>query len=178
MEAVGATASIVGIIDFGLKLGVTLQTYVEAVKEAEERLGEIAVQVSSTAAALKELHDLINSDTGANTTTSGSSTTTKTGIFNDGGLKSVQNLAIQCKKIYTTIVILVKGAESTADQNRNDTVPKDMTALSATGLSLGKRLRWPWLEPRIKRCETRLQCLKLDLLLHLQIAVLARFQIQ
>jgi hypothetical protein len=53
-EALGAAGSIVGIVALGLQLATTLQTYVEAVIEVGERLRDIALDINSTASALKQ----------------------------------------------------------------------------------------------------------------------------
>ena len=103
-EALGAASSIVGIIGFGLQLATTLQTYVEAVIEAEETLRDIAFDINSTASALKQLQEIIDADK-ADT---GMQNNPK--VFKDEGRKEIEVLAVQCGKLYTTIVVLVTKA--------------------------------------------------------------------
>ena len=168
-EDLGATSSAVGIVGFGLQLATTLQTYVEAVIEAEERLRDIAFEVNSTASALKQLQEIIDADKADGNLQKNPK------VFKDEGRKEIEVLAVQCGKVYTTIVILVTKAGTSGWQGKMPANSLDVRTLRASSLS--RNMKWPWLEPRIKRCQEQLRWLKMNLLFNLQLASLARFQI-
>ncbi|KAF5011713.1 hypothetical protein FDECE_2173 [Fusarium decemcellulare] len=170
-EALGAAGSIVGIVAFGLQLAVTLQTYVEAVAEANDRLREVAFDVNSTAAMLKQLQGLIEEDRDADTP-----------LFNVNGVRDVERLSKKCNKIYGGIVILLNKASEDGDKGQikmettADAIPD--ASIKAINLSFRRKMAWSWLEPRINRCQQELRQVKLDLLLQVQVITLAQFKIK
>ncbi|KAM0435806.1 hypothetical protein ACHAPT_002694 [Fusarium lateritium] len=170
-EAIGVAGSIVGIVAFGQKLAVTLQTYVEAVAESSDRLREIASEINFTAAVLAQLQDLIQKDHDANSP-----------IFHANGVRHLERLADKCKRIYTGIIILLNKAVGDGEKNNaksNVSAPSvDNLSSRIYALEFRRKLAWPWLEPRIKRCQQELRQIKHDLLLQMQLASLAQFQLQ
>lgn len=163
-DPLGAAGSIVGIAAFGLKFATTLQTYVEAVADAHQSLKDIASDVSATASALEQLHEIINASSDANGKP----------IANDSGLQQVVQLASQCKQVYTAIIgLIAKAAGLLKDANGDvslDTL--DLDSLKVT--SLTRRLKWPFKELRIKKHQQELRWLKISLLLHLRVMELAK----
>lgn len=169
-EALAAAASIAGIVGFGLQLATTLLTYVESVMEAEERLRDVAFDVNSTASALKQLQEIIDTDGVA------TNTDQTPRVFKDEGLKEIEVMAVECEKVYTSIVVFVSKAGTGGGKGKVSSTSVDVRALKA--FSLSRNLKWPWLEPRIKRCQDKLRWLKMNLLFNLQLASLARLQIR
>lgn len=169
-DPVGLVGSIVGIVAFGLKLGTTLQTYVELALEVEECLGEIIFDINATAGALGQLQDIIDIDKRA------AKEQNRPLIFKDAGLNEIQALALKCEKVYKTIIVLVHKASSEPKK------PLAQEAIDPQLLSkpfnIVRRLRWPWLEPRVARCHEQLRWLKVSLLLNLQIAHLAQLHME
>ncbi|KAI1876006.1 uncharacterized protein JN550_001502 [Neoarthrinium moseri] len=169
-EALGAAGSIVGIVSFGLQFATSLQTYLEAVAGAEESMQDIAFDINATASALKQLHDLIEADKAA--------TGNETRILNSKGVEEVLRLSAQCEKVYTlTMGLIAKAARPKFDgQSGGPAVTAKWEDFKAA--TLCRRLRWPWLEPRIKKCQDQLRWLKVTLLFQLQLAQVARMQLQ
>ncbi|RSL51309.1 hypothetical protein CEP51_015226 [Fusarium floridanum] len=170
-EAIGVAGSIVGIVAFGLQLGVTLQTHIEAAVEASDRLQEIAFEINSTAAVLSQLQAVMKKDCDATVP-----------VFNTDGLRDIKRLSDRCKRIYNVIIILLNEA---AEGSENKKLERKVSAdgiedlsLKLNKLGLRRKLAWPWLEPRIKRCQEELRQVKLDLFLHIQVVNLAQYQIQ
>ncbi|RSL53232.1 hypothetical protein CEP54_010486 [Fusarium duplospermum] len=168
-EAVGVAGSIVGIVAFGLQLGVTLQTHIEAAVEASDRLQEIAFEINSTAAVLSQLQAVMKKDCDATIP-----------VFNTDGLRDIKRLSDRCKRIYGVIIILLNEA---AEGSENKKLKREVSADGIDDLSLKlnklgfrRKLAWPWLEPRIKRCQQELRQVKLDLFLHIQVVNLAQYQ--
>jgi hypothetical protein len=183
-EAIGTASAIVGIVSFGLELASALQTFISAVQEAEERLTAIAQEIGATAAALQQLQTLIDRDKAEETE--------NRRVFKDAGLDEIVSLAGKCHKVYETIAeLLGKAAGTEAKNGANDdkddgtngisfesSTSNRMQNVTVRVISLGRRMRWPWLEPRITRCHEQLRWLKMSLLFDLQVHHLASFQIR
>ncbi|KAL1852467.1 hypothetical protein Daus18300_012148 [Diaporthe australafricana] len=185
MEAVGATASIVGIVSFGLGLAKSLQAFIDTIIEAEETITLIVADVNATASTLERLNDFIGKDK-----TSGQEQHRVT-VFNDKGIKEIEACALQYQKVYVQIIILIeKAIKQAVEDGPAETTPQasvagDMSAytvrlaaFSNNVSKLSRRMKWPWLEPRIKRCQEHLGLLKLSLMLSLQVFLIAESRIR
>lgn len=168
-EALGAAGSIAGIVSFGLQLATTLQTYIETMLEAEERLRDITFDINSTASALRQLQDIIDNDKMG---TKAGKLTPK--VFKDEGRREIEAIAQKCGKVYGTIVLLVNKA---GNLDPNSAAPPASEVLPLKVSSLTRMMKWPWVEPHIKRCQEQLRWLKMSLLFNLQLASLARLQL-
>lgn len=164
--------SVLGIVSFGLQLATTLQTYIEATREFKDRFFEIVVEINSTAATLRQLQDLLDTDEQVQDGQA------KQKVFTQEGRQEIIVLTSQCGKLYTTIVVLLKKAGTAIGKGTTDPSPAEIQTLKFLTSSNLRNLQWPWLEPRIKRCQDQLQWLKISLLFNLQLATLARFQIR
>jgi hypothetical protein len=173
-DPLGAASSIVGIVGFGLQLATTLQTFMELTAEAQEALHDIVFDVNATASALKQLQDIISADKAT------AEQHDKPPVFKDAGLREIQALAIKCEKIYKTIIVLIhKASDSDKAKRKDDGGGGGELAIDPTALkpmTLLRKLRWPWLAPRVGRCQEQLRWLKMSLLLNLQLANLAQAQ--
>jgi len=160
MEALGAAGSVVGIAGFGLQIAGTLQTYAEASLEADDRIRDIANDISATASALQRLQAVIDHD----------EKLAEGRVFSVEGLKSVNKISSQCDVVFKRIVELLNKAGNPGEQLSNAERVKDLK------LSTLDHLKWPWLEPKISRCRLELERLLIKLLLMLQISNLANQQ--
>lgn len=180
MEAAGATASIVGIVSFGLGLEKSLQAFIDSVIEAEETMVLIVADVNSTASTLKDLQDFIDHDEAA------SKERNRATVFNETSIKEISACALQCQKIYDQIIVLIEKARTQVreDESREagpqtpaaddvNTPAARLAAFSENVTKVGRKVRWPWLEPRIKRCQEHLGRLKATLTLRLLVASIA-----
>ncbi|KAI2615930.1 hypothetical protein GGR54DRAFT_255650 [Hypoxylon sp. NC1633] len=156
MAGLEVAASIIGIASFGLQFATTLQTYIELVSDAQQSIRDIAFDVSTTAAALKQLYDLIETDHNGKA------------IVNDRGLQEVIRLASQCEQVYTDIInFLAKAAGVQEDENGE-------VSQSALQMGMMQKFSWPFREHRIKKRREELSSLKISLLLQLAIVKLAK----
>jgi hypothetical protein len=160
MEALGATGSVVGIVGFGLQTAGTLQTYAEASLEVDDRIRDIANDISATASALQRLQAVISHD----------EKVPEGKVFSIEGLKSVNKISSQCDAVFKRVVELLIKAGNPGGQLSNADRAKDLK------LSTLDHLKWPWLEPKISRCRQELERLLIKLLLILQISNLANQQ--
>lgn len=86
ISALGLASSVVGIADFGLQIATALQTYTEAALEADDRMRDIAFDISNAASALRLLQDVITED----------EKTPETTVFSAEGLKAIQAIVLRC----------------------------------------------------------------------------------
>lgn len=165
--------TIVGAVSFGLQLATALQTFTELAIEADDALRDIVFEVNATAAALRQLQTIVDADKAVPDAQSASR------IFNESGLHEVETLAVRCEKVYGVIIRLVLKASSSSsesDGGRDGHPLGARAALDASALkpmNVLRRLRWPWLIPRINRCQEQLRWLKISLLVQLQLGNLA-----
>lgn len=180
MEAAEATATIAGIVSFGLGLAKSLQALIDSVIEAEETITLVVAEVNATASTLKHLQDFIDQDKAA------SEEEPRATVFNSTSIKEIRACALQCQKIYVQIIVLIEKASMQAgDDESKETGTKPpvadelnkqavrLEALSKNVTKLGRKMRWPWLEPRIKRCQEHLVRLKVSLMFSLQVFLIA-----
>lgn len=161
----------VGVVGFGLQLATTLQTYMELAWEAEDALRDIVFEVNATASALRQLQTVVDADKALPDAQRASR------VFKDGGLREVEALAVKCEAVYRVIVALIQKASSSDVGGREAAVSSKDVPLDPSSLkpmSVFRKLRWPWLVPRINRCQDQLRWLKISLLVALQLANLAQ----
>ncbi|KAK4164691.1 hypothetical protein QBC43DRAFT_317341 [Cladorrhinum sp. PSN259] len=171
-DPIGLAGSIIGIVAFGLKLGTTLQTWLELASEAEDWMRDIIFDVNTTASVLRQLQEIIDDDRLA------AKQQNRPMILKAEGLDRIQGLAKQCDKTYKAIIVLVYKASSQKSEKKT-TVPDpiDLSLISLRSLTLLNKLRWPWLEPKARRCREDLRWLKVSLLLQLQIVNLSHLHL-
>lgn len=175
-----AAASVVGIVSFGLGLAKTLQAFIDSVIEAEETITLIVAEVNATASTLERLQDFIDQDK------TGSQEQHRPTVFNNTAAKEIGACAAQCQKIYVQIIILIEKASMQNGEDGSKDIGSQGPAVddpdgpairladfSKNVTKLGRRMRWPWLEPRIKRCQEHLGRLKVSLMLSLQVFFIA-----
>ncbi|KAI1651991.1 uncharacterized protein F4817DRAFT_87117 [Daldinia loculata] len=161
-DPLGAVSSIIGIASFGLKFATTLQTYIEAVADAEENLRGIALDVSATASALKQLDEYMRPDQSGKA------------IASDSGVEEVARLASQCEQVYTVIIYLIAKAVGVP---KDDNGKVSLDALDLHSLNAPSRMQkliWPFRESRIRKHREELRWLKFSLLFHLGLIELAK----
>lgn len=175
-----AAASVIGVVSFGLGLAKSLQAFIDSVIEAEETITLIVAEVNNTTSTLKRLQDLIEQDKAA------SEQERRATVFNEAGVKEIDACALQCQKIYVQIIILIEkasmqaGEDGPQDTGPRAPVPDDLStpmvrlaAFNKNVTKLGRKMRWPWLEPRIKRCQEHLAGFKFNLMISLQVFLIA-----
>ncbi|KAM0426058.1 hypothetical protein ACHAPT_008689 [Fusarium lateritium] len=177
MEAAGLA---IGVVGLGLQLATTLQTYVEGVAGAEDRLRELSFDVASTASTLKQLEDMLDADKAVVENTNSDQTVDSVTIFTDQGRRDIYSLSRRCEKVYQGIVrVILNVSAPPSARSKAIAANVGISDLTATRLmQFGRSLKWPWVEPRVKACQEELRWLKMDLLLHLQVATVARIHLK
>ena len=169
-ETVKVVIPIADVVAHGLELATILQTYIEADGGEPGEIDDVSLEISSTASILRQLQEIIDAD---KTCTAAQ---TNLQVLKDDGRDEIEVLAAYCEKTFTTIITLVTKTRTAELWGK---MPAHFTN-APTGIvgSLCHCTKWRWLNPRIKRCHEQLRWLKLNLLLHLQLANLARAQIR
>jgi hypothetical protein len=163
-QAPGAPSSIVSIIAYGLQLSTNLETYAEGFSDAEEKLYDLSADISASAAALIQLQQVVENDDAA-----------PTRVLKEEGRQEIENVAAQCEKVYKTVIIIVNKAGTSANKGKLAADFGERPVLKPS--SLLRDLRWPWLNPRIERIDRQLRWIKMKVLLHLQLAEIAKVQL-
>lgn len=163
-ETPKAPSPIMSVVTYGLQLATSLHTYSEGLSDSKEELSNLAVSINTTATALLQLQQVVESDHAASTK-----------VLKDDGLQEIGNVAAQCEQIYKTVVIVVSKAGTSANKGKLAASFGDSPVLKPS--SLLRDLRWTWLKPRIKRIEEQIRWVKMKVLLNLQLAALAKVQL-
>ncbi|RSM07438.1 hypothetical protein BHE90_015084 [Fusarium euwallaceae] len=180
LKTMEATGLAVGVVGLGLQLATMLQTYVEGVTGAEDRLRELSFDVASTASMLKQLEDMLDADKAAAENTSTNQASNSVTIFTDQGRHDIYSLSRRCEKVYQGILgVIVSASSPPSAKVKAIATNVGLSDLTTTRLAqFGRALKWPLIESRVKTCLEELRWLKMDLLLHLQVATVARIQIK
>ncbi|KAJ5817461.1 Glucose-methanol-choline oxidoreductase N-terminal [Penicillium robsamsonii] len=179
MEAIGAASAILAIASAGVQCSVKLVTFAGQVKTAPEQINMVAEDVSLNASILQQLGELAKEnvgiepsasddkdDNGNNTNVkSVSITTSKQSIFNTAGLETVTHIAKKCKEIFESLDESLRTASKQLHAK-----PR---ILGKVKLSRAERFKWPFLLPEIDTMRNELGNVKGNLMLILQIAMLA-----
>lgn len=174
MEAAGLA---VGVVSLGLDLATRLQTYIEAVRDAGDRLSELSADVSATASIVRQIADLLSAHQ-QKPDYHACSAPSQPPILTARGVSDIEAQLRRCDKAYKVIIDILIRATSGAVNPPAFATAVGLSDLTASKLGkLASRAKWPWLEPRIKACQKQLKSIKVDLLLSLQIASLARHRL-
>lgn len=167
-EALGAAAAC--IVGFDLQITTTIQTYVETWPEADERLRDIAFEISSNASTLSQVQRVLEDEKATGIMNH------SPGVFKDEGIRQIEFTVVQCDKVCKSIVLFILKAGTGGGKAKLTKDTLDLRIFTASTLT--RSLKWSWLGPRIKRSQEKLRWLNMHLLLYLQVAGLVRLQIQ
>jgi len=174
------------IAAFGTRLATALDTLFCLSKSAGDHLSDAIYNVQATSAAMRQLHGMLEADNIAVL----ASQHQKTPIFKDAGLAEIDALAAKCHTIYKLMILITRQAGEPEDKeesdidlgkmrlvlNRNEAVGEDepmpIDSHMLRPLNVLRKIRWDWLEPRMKYCNQQLVWLKLGLLLNMQVCEL------
>lgn len=178
MDPLSATASIVGIVGFGIQVAKILQKEIDAIQTATERVQQIVIEIRATATGLTNLQDFLLRDHEA---------CYDGRIFNDEGRNEVTHIAQRCNTVFRNVTVLVAKAGnailSSVDQYQQQVEEKHKNRKRTKvkleiELSNLEHLMWPWRLPKIEQYIADLDRLKLSLVLILSVANLAKSKIQ
>ena len=153
-SAAGIAGSAIAIVDFGIKLGLSLAIYVETAANADERIRQISSEVNAVASALEQLQQIIDEDK-ANPSNA---------ILSPQGVRDIEKEREQCYSIFLLITkVLRRTGKSTSTVSEGEVL----------ALSNLDHVKWPLLDRKIRKLQSHLESRKTTLLLLLQVAHLA-----
>lgn len=172
-DPLGVAGSIVGIVAMGMKLGTTLQAYVETAVDSKDSVRDIAFGLSTTASMLQQLLELVkpgDAEAGRG----------HPPILKEAGSREILMLANKCRTVYEGIFDLAIKATRPKDSKGKDkeNAPGEIDLDSLTIQTLYQKMVWPWYEPRVKKQQDQLQGLKIDLILHLFVFKIAQLKMR
>ena len=161
-SAIGVAGSAVAVVDFGIKLGLSLAIYVETAANADKRIRQISSEVSAVASALEQLQQIIDQD----------KADPSNAILSPQGVRDIENESRHCYDIFLQITkILKKAGKSTDGNSTNEQSEGDSAEVLA--LSNLDHIKWPLLDRKIRKFQSNLESRKTTLFLLLQVAHLA-----
>lgn len=130
----------------GLKLSTTLYTYSATAFKADKELRDIAENVSVTSSVLDQLGRVLEEDK-------------KARLCSDSALRTTEGVAERCKSVFQELDVALKKSLSKSRDGK---------------LSAVQKMKWPFLEPKIKLAQSNLESIKSTLLLMLNVVSYAR----
>ncbi|KAF2431573.1 hypothetical protein EJ08DRAFT_181043 [Tothia fuscella] len=139
-------ASVVSLAGAGLKLSTTLYTYSATAFKADKELKDIAENVSVTSSVLDQLGRILEEDK-------------KARLCSDSALKTTEGVASRCKTVF---------------QELDTALQKSLRKSKDGKLSTVQKMKWPFLEPKVRLAQMNLESIKSTLLLMLNVVSYAR----
>ncbi|OHE91972.1 hypothetical protein CORC01_12708 [Colletotrichum orchidophilum] len=158
-----------GIANLGVQLATKLAIYQLGTSGSDSDIHNLSDDVFATAAALSQLREFVAADAHE-----------VSPVYQPAGREAIEDLAIRCGKVYTTIIRSVYRASLAVkvvkDVDFEALGPEDLKASRLRAIS--DNMDWDMVEEVIETSETQLRWLKASLLLHLQVAGIASLQIK
>jgi hypothetical protein len=145
-EIFGTVASVLQLAGAGLKLSTTLYTYSTTAFKADKELKDIADNVSITSSVLDQLAKVLEEDK-------------KARLCTDSALRTTENVAQRYKSVFEDLETALQKPLSKSKDGKLPTTQK---------------LKWPFMEPKIKVAQSNLESVKSTLLLMLNVVSYAR----
>lgn len=169
VSAIGVAGSVVGIVSLGMELARILQGQIDQIATAKDRLSQFVFEVKATALALTNLQDVLLSTRNP-----------EDRLFNDRGYDDIKLVMDRCMIVYRNIAVLISKAGAACLANVDDFVDKKKKPDARTVLTLNfelskaDHLLWPFKYAKVEQCVADLERLKLNLILMLNVAALAK----
>ncbi|KAI1840598.1 hypothetical protein JX266_013202 [Neoarthrinium moseri] len=182
VSALGAAGSIVGIASFGIQLSKVLFDFCNQVGSAPESLQAVLDVLESTVEALGEVNHFLNTEIRAHQHYK------KTFTYSTKWLLSVKRTADKCLIVFWRIEAAIIDTSKTTDKElmdrlanynkqvsaNNSTIPIEIELrLKGITLRVPKRLRWPYIIPKLDAYSQQLQRFQVNLVLMFQVITLA-----
>ncbi|KAJ4502782.1 hypothetical protein HRR83_009505 [Exophiala dermatitidis] len=155
VEILGIAAGVVQLADLGARLSVNLYTFSRKVKDANKEIDSLCNDIAGTGAVLKTLGEQIKTDLDPR-------------LFKNETIIQAQRLMNDCKGLYDEINEAIDrhgkdDDDSSADKGKSAEIP------GPPGMRrLWTKVRWPFVQGKIKALKSRLGYLKAELMLMLQ----------
>ncbi|KAK0651009.1 hypothetical protein B0T16DRAFT_403014 [Cercophora newfieldiana] len=174
---------IAGAVRYGATLASSLQMFAEMSSNTKSQLDPVLAEINAATSALRQVSETLNDDNAA------AEKQGRAPSYTPEGLVEVHTAATQCDRIFHLIFALLRKAVHAKGKSPNvdgKSEPLDMesaadpgslTLVTVLSRGLDEDDPYDWLKPRITRCQEQLQWLKTGLLMHLQLARLAKLHL-
>ncbi|OHW94831.1 hypothetical protein CSPAE12_06427 [Colletotrichum incanum] len=156
-----------GIANLGQQLATKLVAYEIGTSNSDYEIHSLIEDILATATALGELREFLAADARAILP-----------VYKHAGREAIEDLATRCGKVYTTIIRSVYRASLAAkvveDVDFEALGPEDLKASRL--IAIRANMNWTLVSKAFEATELQLRWLKASLLLHLQVANIARLQ--
>lgn len=152
MAELGLLASIVQVADVGLRLSLRLYAFGETVASADRSISAISNDVSLTSSVLKELGNLLKSDTSR--------------IYSDNAVKTADAVVQECSRTFQEMDEML--LKKVPHLHTGDTAKQSRASL------ILERLRWPAIKGKIELLRVNLDRMKSTLTLMLNVIIYAK----
>ena len=147
MDPFSVTATVVGLAGAGIKLATTMYTYAETVYNADKSVRDVAMDVSLTSSALKELGDFLQEQQ-------------KHNLVSKNAFATAKEAMKGCEEVFSEIDTALQGSVKRGVESKI--------------LNIRGKLKWPLAEKRMEYLRTNLGRLKSSISLLLSVLTLAR----
>jgi hypothetical protein len=144
MAGIGEASAIIGIVQVGISLAITLNSYVSEVKEAQEDILELTSDIDSTLLQLRDLGKLIEQND-------------ITHAWSDDGVMLAKKCVTDCEKVIAKLRKLLKKSTASA---ASDQVTRDEIDVKKFEKAL-----WPLYKPELLVRKQELRSIKQDILI-------------
>jgi hypothetical protein len=149
LAVVGVVTSIIQLADYGFRLSVKLLSYSEAVSRANKSIHNLSDEVSSMSAVLKVFSEILQED--------------EAKYISRAAVEATQRTIKECFGVFEGLTdILEKALPSDEEVHKKDSG-------GVRRMTLGERMKWPFLQPRAELLRAHLDRLKMSLMLMLEV---------
>ncbi len=153
MAELGIIASVIQIADTGFRLSMKFYTFGEVVASADRSVIFISKDVSHTAVVLKELGQILDRDKGST-------------ILSENAVQTADSVVKECAEVFQMMESILVEKLPNLRTPGGEKVSKAVVLL--------QKLRWPYLQPKLRLLQGNLDRLKSTILLMLNVITYAR----
>jgi len=153
MAELGIIASVIQIADTGFRLSMKLYTFGEVVASADRSVIFISKDVSHTSVVLKELGQILDRDKGST-------------ILSENAVQTAESVVKECSEVFQMMESILVEKMPNLRETGGEKVSKALVLL--------QKLRWPYLQPKLRLLQGNLDRLKSTIPLMLNVITYAR----
>ena len=164
MEVIAATSAIVGVVGLGLQIYGVLIDFASKVAQADQCVQALIIDIKLTTSALENIQKLLENEEDIRKKKQGRR------LFSDDAVADIKRTADHCSDVFISIVSIInQNSKSGKSGKTKETMYlKEDVRLSLDEKVLLTRLQsvnWAFVQDKIKLQTTRLQDLKVSLIL-------------
>jgi hypothetical protein len=145
MEAIGAIASIIGVVGAGAKLSIVLFDFASTVGLAGKEVRQIGIEISLFCSVLKQLQSTLAK--------------AKAFRYSLGAIETIQEILDRCQEVFKEIEGIINGLRKRGGERSTEAAP-DLVA----------RVKWTFKRSQVQLLRTTLESCKVTL--HIMLSTL------